>query len=1021
MVVSAKMIRVFMNCVLSLVLMQQVFAGQVFAAVNQVERSEDELLILELYVNNQMRSYGLLGYLPEGVPLNEALFPLYSLSKALSFSIKVDPMDGVAQGWFYEERNVFHLDLNRNTALVGGKDITLPEGGAEAHFEDIYVKASLLENWFNINIRPDLSRLQMFVTSNDKAFPFEEEFARKKRADSLVAGKGGNARDYNSETLLPYKWLAPPSFVWQQTVQARHSNGNNNTNANTSFSLQSYGDVLKSGARLVLSGVAGTGDSKTKISNAQGAFQKRDPGNGMLGLLKAGRVMVGDVSYPDVPLIVGSKRGRGVMVSSDSNLSASRSYGAETYNLDGDAPLGWDAELYRNGYFVSFQTVNSNGRYSFDDVELVRGYNLFQVILYGPEGQKRTQTQRVVRGQEMLQEGQLNYNFAAGQPEADFLPIADNARTDSTLGGSGHIAYGIKNYLTLGASFFTGADSTDTSDSRLSALNVSAVTSFLGMKVQGLLMHANEGRKAYEVAASTQVAGANISAGHTRYEGFLEDDRDLLSTTEVDANRNFGAFSASVSAEKNKYQKIDDELVLNGNISIRVAGVNISNSLERTISDNELQDDLEGDVSILTNLVDWRLRGDLKYDLDHGVKNRMRSANFSAYKKLGKTATMRFNTAYDFPNDITSADLRYSKELEKYSVDLSIGATTQRDYFGGLTFRTGFQPDTEGKYHMVSARDGGLGAVGLRAYLDENGNRLYDMGEKLLPNITFRSNRGLVDKQTDQNGAIFVRGLSEGPTRFELDEASLPSIYIKPYDDYIDIIPRSGATTTLYMGFEQLGEIDGFVYAYSDSEKQKPYPGLDVLLLDADSGEEVVSATSEYDGYYVFPAISMGSYVLQVLPAWDSDDIPPISVELTNDNPVITDQNITLPKRNASNTSDEVLVSVKRSDVRHEIEDEPLPVVTDGLDLATGEPLRGLYIHLSSMSSFEGAQNEQESLWDVYSELLNDVPLYIYKIKVGDKQFFRIVGAAGPYGNAKEVCKGLVDRDAPGGCRLVEL
>ena len=144
--------------------------------------------------------------------------------------------------------------------------------------------------------------------------------------------------------------------------------------------------------------------------------------------------------------------------------------------------MGWDAELYRNGYFVAFQEVGENGRYNFENVELVRGYNLFQVILYGPEGQKRTDTQRIIRGQEMLQQGELNYDLAAGQPESDFLPIADNARTDSTFGGSARIAYGIRNFLTLGASAFTGADLSDSDDKRLSALNLDSSPFFFGNK-----------------------------------------------------------------------------------------------------------------------------------------------------------------------------------------------------------------------------------------------------------------------------------------------------------------------------------------------------------------------------------------------------------------------------------------------------------------------------------------------------------------------------------------------------------
>ncbi len=139
----------------------------------------------------------------------------------------------------------------------------------------------------------------------------------------------------------------------------------------------------------MLSGSKGT-QSSGRIDNSKLTFEPRDPSREMLGFMKAGAVSFGDITYPDVPLAVGRKRGRGVSVSSDSKFGAYRSSSAETYAVDGDAPIGWDAELYRNGYFVAFQEVSADGRYNFEDVELVRGFNLMQVILYGPEGQKQT-------------------------------------------------------------------------------------------------------------------------------------------------------------------------------------------------------------------------------------------------------------------------------------------------------------------------------------------------------------------------------------------------------------------------------------------------------------------------------------------------------------------------------------------------------------------------------------------------------------------------------------------------------
>lgn len=998
-----------------------IFTERVVAAVTQMERLEEELLILELYANESLRNKGFIAYLPEGAGLDRAVLPLSSFSRTLSFAIRANPAEGTADGWFREEKNVFQLDLNRNTVFVNGKEFDIPADGAEAHFEDIYVQAALLEEWLGVKIRLDLSTLRVFVTW-DKMFPFEEEEARKKRGDALETRQSVQV-PYDKDTLIPYKWWTKPSIVWQQSVTGRGDK--TSRSATTDFSLQAHADALQSSAKLLLSGSVGT-DQDPKFSNAQLSFQKRDPAQELLGPLKAGKISFGDVSFPDVPLIVGRKRGRGVSVSSDSELGFAQSFGAEKYNVDGDAPIGWDAELYRNGYFIAFQEVDAGGRYNFEDIDLTRGFNLFQIVLSGPEGQKRTQTQRIVRGPKMLQKGDMRYAFAVGQPEADFIPIAENSKSNSDFGGSGQISYGVRNYLTVGANVYTGADSASNLDSRQTSVGVSAVMAFLGLKTKVQLMSANEGRSGYDIETSTRVMGANVTLGHTAYEGFDADDKDIVSTTTIDANKNFKIVSVSAGAKKNKYQNKEDEVVLNARVSTNLSGVRLTNTLEHTLSDVQSQEDFTGDLAVLTNVLDWRVRGNLRYDLQSGTQDTFRNFNVSAIKTLSPRSSLRLNGVYDFPAHSTTLDVRYSKQFENYSIDLNAGGSTQNNYFGGVTFRTGLQPDHHGKYKMVSARDSGLGSVGLRAYLDENGNRQYDEGEKPIQNISFRSNRGAVDGYTDENGSLFVNGLAEGITKLWLDNSSLTSIYIKPYDDYVTVIPRSGAVAALDIGFEQLGEIDGFVYARSGDDPQKAVPGLEILLLDANTGEEVTSVSSEYDGYYVFSALALGSYVIKAVPFWD-EETPVVDVALTVEDPIVTDINIILPEMQAvqdiamSDDVDDIEPASGTPVIANVVDDAPLPVVTDGLDVASGEVLRGLFVHVGSLGAFKDAQAAQKNLWKKYPDLLNNVPIYIYKIKVGDKTYHRIIGAITSHSHGNQLCDVLIEHDEVGGCSLVEL
>lgn len=970
-----------------------VFVEAVFARVHAIERSEDELLIFEVYANDALRSSGMLAYLPEGADISQTLLPVTSVARALSFSIQSDPVGGGIDGWFFSENNVLQVDILRNTVLIKGNEYSLSKGDVEVHYDDIYVRANVLEDWLGIKFRPDVSMLRLYMTSQ-VPLPFEEEESRKKRAEDFSGKRRSNARDFAADKLLPYQLWSKPSLVLQHYVQGRRAG--DDTSFDSGFSLQSSFDAMHFGTKFLLSGTLGS-DSDPKIDNSTLTFERRDSGNGLLGRLKAGAVSFGDVSYPDVPLTIGRKRGRGIAISSDSKYGTIRSFEAETFNVDGDAPVGWDAELYRNGYFVAFQDIGTDGRYNFEDVELVRGFNLIQIILYGPEGQRRTETQRIIRGQDVLREGEVRYEVAVGQPEADFIPLAENARSSSTFGGSAQVSYGVKDYLTIGTNAYSGEDASSISDDRQSSVGGSAVFAFAGVKTGVQYTKANEGRDAYGIDVTTQVEGTNITVARRVYNGFDEDDRDLVEQNSIDMNRNFKRVSVSGRAEHRSFQKKDDELNLEANLSTNIGRFQFANSLDRVLSDNEAQERFDGEFSVVTGIRDWRLRGNLRYDLGDDASERLRRLRVSGYRRLGSDSTLRLNGDYDFMSEIATMDARYTKDFDQYSIDFNVGTTNDSTYFGGITFRTGLQADDKGKYHVVSARDGGLGSVGLRAFIDRNGNLNFDEGERLVKGVSFRSNRGDLDGQTSEDGTIFLNGLPEGPTIFYLQESTLPSIYLKPVHEAIEIIPRIGATTTIDVAFVQLGEIDGFVYVRGGEEK--PMPGAIVILYDAQTGAEVASVNSEYDGYYIFSALPMGDYRVEVLPVWDDGGAnESADVRLSYEEPIVTDVNLEVSSPQFSQADMGVLIG----------EDA----------VAT---FNEFYIHLGSMSSLEGAEGEQRKLWAQYPEL-EEVVSEIRDVRINGRVFYRILGVVSSKQDGQSLCNRIMKRKAvSGGCSVLKL
>jgi len=984
-----------------------VFAKPSFAATNLVERPENELLILELYINETLRDRTLLGYLPRGEPPQKALLPLGALSRKLSFSIDVDSAAGMAQGWFIRENNVFQLDMNRQVVLLNGKEAVYPDGVVEAHYEDIYVRVDYLEAWFGLDILTDTGEMRVDLTS-DQQLPYEAEQERLKRAKRYSHVGGRVSPDYSNAKFIPYKGFSLPSVIMQGSTNINRINGD--LNGFGGYSLQTNGDLLNFGSRFVASGVVDDEEGH-QLRSFQLTFDRQDPGRNLLGPLRAGSYSFGDVNFPDVPLAISRRRGRGVSVSSDSVISNSSVFTPEVTVIDGDGPIGWDAELYRNGYFVGFVEVGNDGRYVFEDVELIRGFNLFEIILYGPEGQKLVQSQRVVRGARMLPEGETSYDFALGQPETDFIPLVEDNGRDNAFGASGQFFHGLRKNLTVGASLFRGKDKASTLEEAQTAGTVSAISTFLGFRTQLQLMKATEDRSAYDVEVTTRFKGANLTVGHTSYDGFINDDRRIKDRTDLSVNRNFGSFSASARAEKITFL---EETVLDATLSTNIKGVALTNGLKRTISDNSGQENFEGDLAAAFNVWDWRVRTNLDYNLMPTANERLEGFQLSALKQFGRDHSLRLNGNYAFNSDVTRADLRYTRQIDDLSVDFNLGGDTDNNYSAGITLRTALQADNHGRYNFVNVRDGNAGAVGLRAYVDENQNDVYDVGEKLLEGVKFRSNRGIVDDETDNEGAVFVRGLSESITRFSIDEGSLPSIYLKPAIDYVDVIPRAGSSATVDLAFTQLGEIDGFIYAFekTDSGHEKGAPSIEVRLFDVESGEEVQTTDSEYDGYYVFSAIPMSTYRIEVVPSWGhSDNLRSDNIVVEAKNPIVMDVDFTLPPR--------VVFEDGPVDIRADLDGGGLSGVEPASGMnGSGKP--GIFVQMGAFGSPENAAAEMARLNDLYAGTLGQVNMQVRDAVVKGKTYYRVLGGVGSRKAGKVLCKSL-KREGMKGCNVIKM
>jgi len=979
-----------------------------------IERPDNEFLILGVNINGYGREDGIEAYLPEGKSTESTLLPLGMLSQALSFAIQTNPGDGSAEGWFIKEENRFQLNLATQQAFISGQLYNLSQGDAEAHIDDIYVRAKLLEKWFGLTIDIDLNALLVDIQS-DAPLPFLAQMDRQARADNMLTSFSyDSALKAEQAYLLPYKTITTPSLLVSQDLIAQTSPGSQRYQ--TVSTLQANMELLKFGADLNLAYNRDTG-GENKISTARMTFQRRDPRRQLLGPIQTGKIAFGDINFPSTPLLLGGKQGSGIAISSDPELGFRFARVPSDFFLEGDAPVGWDAELYRNGSFIDFQTIGPDGQFRFDETDLIDGYNQFQIILYGPEGQKRTITRDVFRGPNMLRSGELVYDLAAGMPQRNFLPLADGRKNDKTLGTGGQVFYGFNNHLTAGASFYAGPDGQD----KTHGATFSVSSAFLGLNTQLQAMVANEGRRAYEAGLRMRPMGLNVAATHTVYKSFDVNDQELKSQTSLSLSRNLGRFNVSVNAKNRIFRQREDDFVLENIISGDLFGAKITNSLTRTFAKSDSVDDFEGELSLATNLFGSRLRGTLSYDLDSDAQDTFRTLRLSALKKLSEKDNLRLNANYDFPSGVTATETRYTHQFDAVSMDINAGATSNQNYTFGIGFRVGLQPGVEHLYNMVEPNRSAQARLELRAYIDKNANDRFDADDKPLEGIEFLASRGNVSAGTNKEGIARMYGLVEMPTKISVNAGKIPSIYLVPKQKELDLIPRRGAEARIDFAFKQLGEIDGFVFGTKapDSEAKEPLSNLPVRLINLNTGEETHETQTEYDGYYVFSALPLGTYKVITSLGWFEAGTPDTvsrTVTLTGEEPAALDQDLELP-------------FTARPDDRLEPQQSAAPTRpkqtitssgTAGIAVPPDAQADTFRIHIASYSNKSTAEKELEVLETHYPDLFasNMLDIIAFELRPG-VVFYRIVGPPVTHSAAESACARILMASIPDGCRVL--
>ncbi len=814
---------------------------------------ETEILILEVLVERYLASRGILGY-RHG---DRVLLPVGELAAVLELAITVDPQAGLAEGWISEESNRFRLDVPGRSVTVDGHQLGLDEQCLYVDPDDIYVDSEVLSRWWPLNIEVDLRGMRVRLVARAPV-PLVSRLEREKAWESM-----GQRR--RREEIYPLQKGEYEALSWP-FLDATASYDANRDRSLLKGSLLGRADV----ARMSMTGFLGYQEDIGNPWTGWLRAERTGPEADLLGPLKATYVAFGDVVGQPSQFIKGTTRGRGVRVS-NRPAGAVTEFGAT--DVTGDAPPGWEAEFYRDGYLHAIQTVPETGHYTFADIPLHTGVNTMRVVLYGPNGQQREDVRKVNITSSMWQPGSLHYDLVSHQSGESVLGSATTTTPPEDLGHWIHslsLGYG----LAQGTSLDVAATRRWVAERDRDYLQARLLQSVDRVLLEGRGIKDLDGGQVLSASMQASLGGHSVLVSQSYFDAFATDEsRYEQSLRHRSEARLSGAYRRGTSNLLN--YRLDwqgslysgasldrrDELRLYLGRSLGRFQLGHDLDYSRTRSAAGVERGMSGSLQASGFVRGTRVRFDADYDLlgDPGVNALGVGLNW----RLATDLTAQLSARRQL-REVQSTGIQGNLDwhLNPVRLGLRAGYDTQSKHYIGLSATTSLARAPSGGWLLSSRATSQHGAALARTYIDVNDNGVFDSGDQPMPEVSFGRNPLWRDIRTDEEGLAFLPGVPAD--RFVNVLVNLESVedpYLVTESEGRTTLVHAGGVAKLNFPFQLVGEIEGLVLA---RPSLRPLRNVGLELVD-EAGERVASAVSEFDGYYVFDRVKPGTYTIRVI------------------------------------------------------------------------------------------------------------------------------------------------------------
>lgn len=746
------------------------------------------------------------------------------LSEMLDLSITYNAQSKTLEGWLLSENNPVLINLDSDngngSGQVGEQQIKILPAQWRELDNTLYLGVDALKLWFGITADIRTGRLMVNFTT-EQEHPRHARLKRQKRYQQVSHRRAlqANWPQVNDS----WQAITTPNLDvnWQRGLDL--ANGKNSA----AISVRGAMDLLWQSSTFNWSRSQGKNNGRWRLNRTlpyeQGHYYYQ----------------AGDI----VPLphpFAGTSQGRGF------NWLASKDAQNQllTRRFEGDAPPGWDVELYRGDVVVAWQAVGENGQFMFEDIPVSFGENAFSVALYGPSGERQQRSYAFA-------------NYDLGVLPEQWLPELSLVQSGKTVFFNtndkpdwlvnSRLSYGLNKQQALRFSYLKNRQTTT---QKLLNVELSGFMrrhryqfnlgkslnhpDFLAsLSSTGKLTDHYDYRFSWRDASALKpTQGQQTTLGVSRFDGWLEHAINLGYNTTPSGQ----AYDITLALGKSF-----EQWALSHNLSWQQN----PNSQQR-----------QGNFNLQWHPPDHNLQLQSEYHFTDGFQ--WRNAQLSwRYQQFGYS--WQWQVRRDQVNKQHSWQLNIGRAFEHVRISMALATDSQQGTTLALNLSSGInfnQSSTRISHNNQRSK----ATIEAWAFLDQDFDGVFSPGDDPIPGVRFAGQRHWQGIVTDKQGKVRLDATTNSVEKVTLDPDSLEDPFLYTPINKVKINSHPGGKIVLQFPFYISSEIQGEVRLW-DSELQsfEVRGGVPLQLLNHKN--QLVSEThSEYDGYFALDKLLPGQY-----------------------------------------------------------------------------------------------------------------------------------------------------------------